>query len=258
MKIGVSYNLFDGEELLEGSLNSIKKFADHICVVYQEISNYGKYNPNLESLLKELKGQGMINDIIEYKPNFSLSPQENEIIKRNLGLSNSIKNGCNYHMSIDADEFYNPTELDMVKKILTENSYDILFCNMLTYYKNENYVLDPPESYYVPFLHKINENTEFIFAYPSPVEVDPTRRTKFQNFKIFDRNQIVMHHMSMVRNDIRSKLENSSAKILFKDEIDKIVNYFNNWSYPNPVLWPGKPSKYLKVKKIEKKSDEKK
>ena len=42
MKIGVSYNLFDGEELLESSIKSIRKNVDYISVVYQTISNFCK------------------------------------------------------------------------------------------------------------------------------------------------------------------------------------------------------------------------
>ena len=41
MKLGVSYNVFDGEELLESSIKSIRDNVDHISVVYQTISNFG-------------------------------------------------------------------------------------------------------------------------------------------------------------------------------------------------------------------------
>jgi len=59
MKIGVSYNLFDGEELLESSIKSIRKNVDYISVVYQTVSNFG--NPcdeGLVPLLEELKSKG--------------------------------------------------------------------------------------------------------------------------------------------------------------------------------------------------------
>ena len=42
MKLGVSYNLFDGEELLEGSIKQIRSEVDYISVVYQEVSNFGE------------------------------------------------------------------------------------------------------------------------------------------------------------------------------------------------------------------------
>lgn len=70
MKLGVCYNcmfidisffevislVFDGEELLESSILSIRNVVDHICVVYQTKSNYNQpCNPHLESFLKYLK-----------------------------------------------------------------------------------------------------------------------------------------------------------------------------------------------------------
>ena len=42
MKLGVSYNLFDGEELLENSIKCIRDSVDHISVVYQSTSNFGE------------------------------------------------------------------------------------------------------------------------------------------------------------------------------------------------------------------------
>ena len=41
MKLGISYNVFDGEELLEKSILCIRDQVDFISVVYQEKSNFG-------------------------------------------------------------------------------------------------------------------------------------------------------------------------------------------------------------------------
>jgi hypothetical protein len=60
-----------------------------------------------------------------------------------------------------------------------------------------------------------------------------------------------MHHGSYIRDDIRKKLENSSASINFKDDIEKLVNHYENWKYPDLVMWGGRPSKFLKVLKVE-------
>jgi hypothetical protein len=67
-----------------------------------------------------------------------------------------------------------------------------------------------------------------------------------------------MHHGSYIRDDIRVKLINSSASGNFNNEIDNIVNHYNNWEFPNKILWGGAPSKYLKVKKVNKKFEIKK
>jgi hypothetical protein len=41
-----------------------------------------------------------------------------------------------------------------------------------------------------------------------------------------------------------------SASVNFTNDIDKIVNHYNNWVYPNQVLWGGVPSTLHKVKKV--------
>ncbi len=50
MKLGVSYNLFDGEELLEKSILSIRENVDYISVVFQMVSNLGDIcNSNIKN-----------------------------------------------------------------------------------------------------------------------------------------------------------------------------------------------------------------
>ena len=59
MKLGISYNLFDGEELLESSIKSVRNEAFHINVVYQTTSYYGNKTENgVGKLLLKLKEKG--------------------------------------------------------------------------------------------------------------------------------------------------------------------------------------------------------
>jgi CRP-like cAMP-binding protein len=63
MKLGISYNLFDGEELLEGSIKQIRQHVDYVSVVYQTISNFGNTcSPELIRLLEKLKSEGLIDE----------------------------------------------------------------------------------------------------------------------------------------------------------------------------------------------------
>ena len=43
-----------------------------------------------------------------------------------------------------------------------------------------------------------------------------------------------------------------SASVNFNNDIERIVNHYNTWEYPNKVLWGGLPSQLLAVKKLEK------
>jgi hypothetical protein len=67
---------------------------------------------------------------------------------------------------------------------------------------------------------------------------------------VFDRQNVQMHHGSYIRNDVKSKLLNSSSKAAFVNDIDRIVNYYNTWEYPNKVLWGGN-AKELTVVKVK-------
>lgn len=252
MKLGVSYNLFDGEELLEGSIKQIKDEVDYISVVYQTKSNLGnKCSDNLINLIEKLKSDKLIDELYLYEPE-NISPSQNELKKRQIGLELSKKNGCTYHMSIDTDEYYEKGKISFLKKLIEEKDYDSSYCQMLSYYKSWEYVLDPPEDYYVPLIYKIEKDKNFVLSAPSPVLVDPTRRILgIKNPLILKRDEMQMHHGSYIRNDIKKKLLNSSALVNYLKDVESITKHYENWKYPNLVIWGGKPIKFLKVRKVE-------
>jgi hypothetical protein len=254
MKIGVTYNLFNGEELLEGSIKYIRESVDYIGVVYQLVSNWGnKADENLLPLLKDLVDRKLVDEIYEYKPNLKLDGKSNEFIKRNIGLDMARNVGCKYHMTMDSDEFYIKNEFEYMKKIIIEGNYDSSACQMITYYKEPIYILDPLEEYYVTLLHKINNDTKYILNTQFPVIVDPSRKTKPGKIKIFKRDEIQMHHMSYIRKNISTKLNNASSKVNFRNKIKFLTDYYNNWEYPNDVYVGGNPPRKYSIKKVEEK-----
>ena len=229
MKLGVSYNIFDGEELLESSIKSVRDSVDFISVVYQIESNFGNpCNERLVPLLEKLKNNGLIDELFMYKPNVKHGGHRNEITKRNIGLSLSEGVGCTHHMSMDSDEYYIKNELDRLKLEIINGDYDSSFCKMRTYFKDPTYEIRPMNEYYVSLIFKISPNNEFIFGSPSPVLVDPTRRMNSLKPLILERNKMEMYHMSYVRRDIKSKLTNSSSKGAFKD-VDGFLRMFNDY-----------------------------
>jgi hypothetical protein len=251
MKLGISYNLFDGEELLEGSIKQIRQHVDYVSVVYQTTSNFGNpCNKELIPLLERLKSEGLINELFEYSPKVNKGGHFNEIQKRNIGLALSQGAGCTHHMSMDSDEYYLSSEFKNLKKIIIEGDYDSSYCQMQTYYKSWEYSLDPPETYYVSLIFKIKNDSNFVLMAPSPVLVDPTRRlAPSVNGIVLERKDIQMHHGSYIRDNIRTKLTNSSASVNFTNDIDRIVNHYNNWKFPEKALWGGAPSVFYNLKK---------
>jgi len=251
MKVGVSYNVFDGEELLEGSIECIRKHVDFISIVYQKKSNFGNdCDPNLVSFLESLKERGLVDELFEYKPKINQGGHTNEIMKRNIGLFLSEGAKCTHHMSMDTDEYYDEKQFIFMCKIIEEEDYDSAACQLITYYKDSKYRLDPMEDYYVSLIYKISQGKTFVGGHPFPVLVDPTRRMNPGNCKIFTREEIEMHHLSYVRKNIKIKLTNSSASPNFQS-IDKIVNYFNNWEYGKQALMGGAPDKFYDIKEVE-------
>ena len=240
MKLSISYTLFDAEEWLEASVSQVRDYADIITVIFQEVSNFGDTcSPELVPLLKKLYDKGMIDKIHRYDPQLNGRGDLNELCKRQHGLEIGRQHGCTHHMSMDVDELYTKEEIEYVIREVEKHDYDSCACQMLTYYKKPCYILDPPEEYYVPLMYKIVPQRNFVFAYPFPVVVDPTRRMPIDNCRIFKRSEIQMHHMSYVRNDMAKKLNNSSAKVNWESIIPDFVERFNHWTPDQKAIMPG-------------------
>jgi hypothetical protein len=251
-KLGIAYNIFDDSiELLEKSILSVRNVADYITVIYQDISNMGNQSEiNLKELLTEYKDKGLINSFYIYKPQLNVPiPHINEMNKRNMGLYVCQGEGCTHFMSMDSDEFYKEDELNKVLDVMVGGNYDSSACQLQTYWKSGEWVLNPPEEYYVSLIYKIRTGVDFVLGHNFPVLVDPTRRMNPGNCKIFTRDEIEMHHASYVRNDIAKKLFNSSSISSFGDIIEDLINYFNDWKEGDKAFMPDR-NKY-ELKKVD-------
>lgn len=252
MKLGIAYNLFDGEELLLDSLKCVREFADYIVIIYQETSNFGEKNsPKVKEYLKTLYKEKWFDDIFLYTPELKVPAHVNEIEKRNIGLQKCKEAGCDIFSSMDADELYIKTEYSSILNRFAKSDFDACACQMLTYYKTKEYVLDPPEDYYVSLFYKINEDSKFEFT-GFPYLIDPTRRIKSKKVWGIPRDFIQMHHLSYVREDFKKKFMNSSARVNFKPEqIDYMLDYLDNWDYTKSAKMLGKDITDYKVRKVD-------
>lgn len=252
MKLGISYNVFDGEELLEKSIRQIREHVDYISVIYQKHSNYGNpVTPECLETLQKLYDEKLIDVLHEYGPTLKNGAHWNEIMKRNVGLYYSKVNGCTHHMSMDTDEFYVTEQFAEMKKIVEKGNYDSSACQMSTYFKYPTHRIDPKEDYYVSLIYRIRNGVDFVFGHPFPVLVDPTRRMNPGKCKIFTRDEIEMHHMSYVRKDIASKVNNSSAKVNFSSVIPEFIDRFNNWKEGEKGILLGLPPREYDLVKVE-------
>lgn len=244
MKLGIVFNVFDGEENLPAAVESVRHVADFLGVTYQETSNFGERR-DVEPLLKLFKDL-KFDAVVKYEPGLSRG-SASETTKRNLGLQLSEVKGCTHFMTMDCDEIYDTAEIAFVKQDVIENDYDSTACQMLTYYKKPNIVLDPPEDYFVPLIYKIDKRR---FGQPArfPVLVDPTRRLDGKRARVYQRSEIQMHHYSYIRNDIRQKLRNSSAVVNFHERLEEIAQYYENYQDGQPAYFAGSEKRLLPVK----------
>lgn len=251
MKLGASINLFDGIELLEKTIDQIRNVVDHISVVYQRTSNYGQPAPPHDfEYIKNLARSGKIDIIHVFDPNISLAGSVNELRKRNISLQLARRKKCTHFLSMDVDEIYKPDQLEYAKTVMVEYDFDRSVCWLQTYYKEPCYCFETPEKYFVPLIYKIRPGINFEFG-NFYVLVDPTRKQKTGSLRIFERFEIEMHHLSYVRKNIRLKLENSSARVNFQNQIDWVVKYYDNWRFPMRALIAGNPPQLIDIKKVK-------
>lgn len=223
--LGIAYNVFDGEELLEGSVKTVRPVANYIVAVCQTVSNYGQhYTGGYEECLR-LADEGLIDEVIVMDV-AGQSAGHKERQKRDRGLAACVRSGCDIVAFMDCDEYYVTEQYQAAYNRFENSDFDGSCCKMRTYYKRPTLQLYPPEKYVVPLFHRVQRGDKTIDKYP--VLADPTRRLRTTKFLPFMRDEIEMHHYSFVRNNIRRKLENSSAKRNFERDIDiHVQQWFN-------------------------------
>ena len=216
-KWGASYSVFDGEELLEASIKSIRKSCDYVNVVYQTKSWYGNQcDNNLLVMLNKLKNKGLIDEIIEYIPNTSLSASKQEREKRNVGLRYAKKAGVNYFITMDCDEFYLDQDVEKAKRSIIKNNITHSFINVV------NYAMLPTQRFlrtpsYVQFFSKIKRTSKLSANKHIITIVDPTRiLSHFCCAKYFFLSDVEMHHMTLIKKNLYKKFNNSTARYAYR------------------------------------------
>lgn len=206
MRLAAIYNVFDGEELLEGSIKQILPLIDVLIIVYQEVSNHGIcYMPDLTNVLKYNP------EVVKFTPNFDLNPTQNEKAKRQLGVNVALQAGYTHFVHLDCDEYYDTVQFKNAKDVIERMGIEASALSMYTYFQKPTLRLKELDNYYVPFIHKLGNKTKM--GYPKyPYYVDPTRSVNTDNVYYFNPEVCVMHHFSWVRKNIDRKIKNSSAR----------------------------------------------
>jgi len=236
MKLGASYNLFDGEELLEDSIKSIRNNVDYINVVFQKTSNLGHAcSAESEEVIKDLLRKKLIDELIIFSPDLQKPPRANEFHKRQIGYEFARNKGCTHFLTMDTDEFYDEKQFADAKELIEKEKFNGSACDTVGYFKLPIYQqMEFPERYYVSFIFETSPYRNMEYNCPLPVLVDPTRRIPSDRFYTFEKNELIMHHMSLVRKNIMPKIINSSAIGQYDKSIDDYIRYFNQWDVTQP------------------------
>jgi hypothetical protein len=201
VKLVAIYNVWDGVELLRGSMECLKDHVDFFIIVHQDVSNFGeKYDP-----LPEINLEGVNYFLIKYTPE-RLGGANNERAKRNLGIEAAKTYGFTHFILMDTDEYYQ--DFGKAKELYIQSGASGSVCKLFTYFKEPTLRFETEDGYYVPFIHQLKPNTE-AGRKEYPFYVDPTRRINEVNVAELPAH---MHHFSWVRKDIERKARNSSAK----------------------------------------------
>lgn len=242
MRLGVIYTVFNGLELLEGSIRQILDHVDHVVIVYQNISNRGNKDETVEGKVMEVLtklGREKPNKImcIPYIMNPGFTTKQNEMSKHNLGLEILRQLHCT-HFMLSATDHYYPTEDFILAKAKAEQiDVDVTLTSMYTYYKYPTWQLSPIEDYYMPFICKLYHSTEYVKTMWS-YKVDPAVRvTPSKTFYLFTPDELMMHHYSMIREDIENKFNNAAASSRWGDKAKIYLDEYKTYDLKeNPGL----------------------
>jgi len=255
-KLALTINSFDASEFLETLIGEIRYEIDHVVAIYQKRSYWNiPMDPIDMDELHRLKGLGLIDELVEFTPNFAKYSREQETDKRNMGIRMMKEKGFSHILNIDADEMYDINQLKAAKAEINKKGWPITYWSYVNYYKDFDHYLVYP---FRPFVNGIH-STYFTYTYngTAPGPTDPTRRI-FNPMNIgtyvFPDEVIRMHHCAWIRKDIRKKLINWSAKNHFEDSlIDRAVTQYNNWKEGDPaVMLFNVTGNEVYVKKLEK------
>lgn len=230
IKIVLVYNLWDGEEIFEHSYRNMAPLVDAVIIVWSRLSNncqnMGCFDPS--------KYPNAI--LVNHEPSPAKTKQNNERDKRNAGLREAKRHNFTHFLMMDCDEFYDPIEFEIEKKRFKRDSLNGLVCKVRTYFKSPSLTIGDDPVTFVPFIHKLTPslhyamNKRYPFAYDKNGggRIDPTRQLNVKHG--VEWSDITMHHYSHVRNDIRVKIENSSANLgrssLLEDWLNAKEGYF--------------------------------
>lgn len=264
-KIGLGIVAFDDITHIKNICAEVRDLCDVIIVCLQEKSYFGyPITKDVIDYVNELYNDGYVDDIMWFEGkdygSDNNAPRLTETDKRNAILDKlEHEYHCSHSMIIDSDEFYSHDEFLQGIKDVEDCELDVCYCQYINYYRDYRHVLVWPYKAYVPFISKSSYRFDFkngTFDKPS----DPTRRYRVDEggvrIGVLPFEHIKMHHLSWIRKDICSKIDNWSSKRHFekvKGLRERIIDRYNNYKDGlNAIIMFGTPDNEVIVNVLPK------
>ena len=263
-KLGFGIVAFDDVTHLKNICSEIRDLVDIIVICLQKKSYFGiDIDPYVVKYVESLHRDGLVDDIMWFDGKdygeCVEAPRLTETDKRNAILDRlEYYHECSHVMITDSDEFYSHDDFKNAKDAVEEHDVKVSYCQYVNYYRDYQHVLVWPYKTYVPFITKAHYRFDFkngTFDKPS----DPTRRyvlKKGDSYSILPFSMIKMHHLSWIRTNIESKIDNWSSKRYFQNVIglrERIIDRYNNYQNgQNAILMFGTPDNEVIVNVLDK------
>lgn len=250
MRLAACYTVFNGLELLENAIKQIREEVDEIIICWQKTSNTGNISADVEAFIKKFEGLHNYH-IVFFEPKPGVFTKENEQAKHQLMIDKAKELDCTHFLLSATDHFYKKDEFSAAKKEVLSLDFDVTFTKMYTYYKLPTWQLTPIEDYFMPFICKLYPDTRIDRAKTFPyneIRVDQSVQVRpCGNWNIFQEDEIMLHHFSMIRDDVKNKFSNAAASVRWKPEMIKdFQEEFENYDInKNPGV------KYFQGRKIK-------
>ena len=197
IRFGAAICVYDDHQWLKLVLDSIYDGCDRIFALVGSQPWYGEAADNADTLAVF---EGYTDP--EGKIEIIRGDWATEADQRNAGLEICEQNECEICFVVDADEIYDPSELEQMMKIVRATpQIDCFTLGLHTYWKSQRNRIDPPEPLQPPVFVRVGRSR---FTHNRAVEAKLSA--------LIDPSVGVCHHMSYARTDeqIKKKISNFS------------------------------------------------
>jgi hypothetical protein len=240
MKLAAIYTVYNGSDLLLGSIKQVLPFVDIVILACQDVSNTGNKSNEVDEWIEKNVNFIMYNKILiqRFEPNLSISTKQNERDKLQKAIDLAIELDCTHYVLLACDHYYKPAEFKAAKEFVQEHNFDVTLSMMYTFYKRDNWRVNPIESYAMPFICRITPETKVTVNKAYPILTDPSVQiAPAETFHVIG-DELMLYHFSMIRVDIREKFANAAASIRWhKEDVKRFVSEFENASLGSEISY---------------------